>query len=139
MAAADYRCCTRPRGGRPGGCGLRTDIVEWAQGADPEFCEALGFDRAQPPERVHGWLVETSIESDHERFSGFLKVSLEEVIVALHDDRGLLKDPDGLLSRPPPTETAFADRQARTSRYPARFSADRFVSVVEGELVWDAL
>ncbi|UUZ67083.1 hypothetical protein LP416_19415 [Polaromonas sp. P2-4] len=46
-----------------------------------------------------GWIVDTSIECDHQCFSGFLKVSLEEVLIALRDDRRLLNDPDGLLSQ----------------------------------------
>lgn len=29
----------------------------------------------------------SSIEHDHQRFGGFLKVSLEEVLIALRDDR----------------------------------------------------
>ena len=32
-------------------------------------------------------IVDTSIEHDHERFNGFLKVSLEKVLIALRDDR----------------------------------------------------
>lgn len=64
---------------------------------------------AQPPQRVHGWIVDTSIESAHERFSGFLKVSLEEVIVALRDDRHLLGDPEGLRSGQLPAARQAAD------------------------------
>ena len=40
---------------------------------------------------IQGWIVDTSIECDHQRFCGFLKVSLEEVLIALRDDRHLLK------------------------------------------------
>ena len=42
--------------------------------------------------------IDTCIEHDHERFSGFLKVSLEEVLIALRDDRHLLNDSLGMLS-----------------------------------------
>ena len=38
------------------------------------------------------------IEHDHERFGGYLKVSLDELIIALRDDRHLLSDPAGLRS-----------------------------------------
>ena len=114
----------------------KVDVVQWVLGTDAELCEALGFARAQPPQRVHGWIVDTSIESDHERFSGFLKVSLEEVIVALRDDRQLLSDPEGLWSAKLPAARQAADRQAHASLYPTEFSAERFVEVVEGELVW---
>lgn len=114
----------------------KVDVVQWVLGTDAELCEALGFARGQPPQRVHGWIVDTSIESDHERFSGFLKVSLEEVIVALRDDRHLLGDPEGLWSGQLPAARQAADQEVHASLYPAGFSAERFVEVVEGELVW---
>ena len=63
----------------------KADAVGWALGADETFRSALGLGRAELPAHIHGWIVDTSIESDHERFSDFLKVSLEEVIVALRD------------------------------------------------------
>jgi hypothetical protein len=50
-----------------------------------------------PP--IHGWIGDTSIERDHERFSGFLKLSLEELLIALRSDRSLLQDPNGIFSR----------------------------------------
>lgn len=108
-------------------------------GTDAELCATLGFDRAALPACVHGWIVDTSIESDHKRFNGFLKVSLEEMIVALRDDRGLLNDPEGLMSGQPPSEAALIDLQTRASLYSAGFTAKRFVSVVEGEMVWEQL
>ena len=92
--------------------------------------------RGQPPQRVHGWIVDTSIESDHERFSGFLKVSLEEVIVALRDDPHLLGDPEGLWSGQLPAARQAADQQGQASLYPVGLSAERFVEVLEDELVW---
>jgi Holliday junction resolvase-like predicted endonuclease len=117
----------------------KVDVVQWALGTDAEFCEALGFARAQPPERILGWIVDTSIELDHEQFSGFLKVSLEEVIVALRDDRDLLSDPEGLQSGQLLDARPAADQHAYASLYPAGFSAERFLEVVEGELVWAGL
>lgn len=113
----------------------KVDVVRWVVGTGAELCEALGFARGQPPERMHGWIVDTSIESDHERFSGFLKVSLEEVIVALRDDRFLLDDPEGLVSGQVSANAALV----RTTLYPSGFSAARFVSVVEDERVWDVI
>jgi hypothetical protein len=108
-----------------------------AQGVD--MLDQLGFDAGATPEAIHGWIVDTSIEQDHRRFSGFLKVSLEEVMIALRDDRVLLNDPigafDGRWSAPSYNEQRGQD--ARWTLYPEGFSARRFVEVVESMLVWE--
>jgi hypothetical protein len=57
--------------------------------------QALVWKPDDMPE-ITAWIVDTSIECDHQRFHGFLKVSLEEVLIALRDDRHWLNDPDGL-------------------------------------------
>ena len=44
---------------------------------------SLGFEPNIPPPPVLGWIVDTSIEHDHKRFRDYLKVSLEEMIIAL--------------------------------------------------------
>ena len=117
----------------------KVDVVMWALDAGEAFRDALGLARAEPPALVHGWIVYTSIESDHERFSGFLKLSLEEVIVALRDDRDLLSDPEGLWSGQPPAGCRATEQPAHASLYQAGFSAERFVEVMEGERVWAEL
>jgi hypothetical protein len=112
---------------------LRRSLV-----TDVDLASALGFeaDGAQTP--ILGWIVDTSIEHDHVRFSGFLKVSLEEVLIALRDDSHLLNDPDGLLSgawmESHEDESSAMDEQP--TLYPDGFSFARFVDVIEGESVW---
>jgi hypothetical protein len=88
---------------------------------------------------MHGWIVDTSIEHDHQRFGGFLKVSLEEVLIALRDDRHLLNDPDGIISgRHPDIESEkMNDARQQMTLYPEGFSAARFIEVIENESVWD--
>lgn len=90
---------------------------------------------------VHGWIVDTSIECDHQRFSGFLKVSLEEVLIALRDDRHLLNDPEGIFSgRYQEDELTIAgDAHAEASLYPKGFTVDDFMDAVEKEAVWEEL
>lgn len=119
----------------------KVDVVGWALGADEAFRAALGFAGAEPPAHghMHGWIVDTSIESDHERFSGFLKVSLEEVIVALRDDHDLLSDPSGLWSGNRPTGSQATEERALPSLYESGFTAERFAEIVESELVWAGL
>ena len=86
------------------------------------------------------WIVDTSVECDHQRFSGVLKVSLEEILIALRDDAALLKDPANLfLSDPTRAPGEEAARVARTTLYPDGFSARRFVEVIEQSVVWQDL
>ena len=89
---------------------------------------------------IAAWIVDTSIESDHQRFHGFLKVSLEEVLIALRDDRHLLNDPDGLFQTGNTSSKSFvcdSDRAAFTSLYPSGFSAKHFVEAIESAAVWN--
>ncbi|TXG79946.1 MAG: hypothetical protein E6R14_10100 [Thermomicrobiales bacterium] len=93
------------------------------------------------PMRRHAWIVDTCIEHDHQRFGGFLKISVEELLIALRDDRHLLNDPEGLLAGRCPVLSALeTDRiPRRWSLYPEGFSAERLVQVIETEAVWDVL
>jgi hypothetical protein len=65
---------------RRAGLQLRRKVdVVGALGADRAFRDALAPAGSQPPAHVHGWIVDTSIESDHERFSGFALTLLSHV------------------------------------------------------------
>jgi len=69
-------------------------------------------------------------------------VSLEELIVALRDDRQWLNDPEGLFTGK--RESRADNRQAQPdysnwSLYTAGFSAPRLIEVIERELVWSPL
>ena len=97
----------------------------------PELAQRLGLEAGASANAARGWIVDTSIECDHQRFGGFLKVSLEELLIALNDDRHLLHDPDGLFSQRAPA--ASAEQQGL---YPQGFSAQRFIDVVEAQAVW---
>lgn len=99
--------------------------------------ENLGLSRHPAPFGIHGWIVDTSIECDHMRFVDFLKVSLEEVLIALRDDAHLLgrlneifgEGPDGPAQDPSVTD-------ALPTLYPSGFNAARFVAVIEGAAIW---
>jgi hypothetical protein len=113
--------------------------VRQALAEETELGSSLGVGGAASSLTMHGWIVDTSIECDHRRFSGFLKVSLEEVLIALRDDRHLLNDPYGLLSsrgRGPEAEEMNSARQQATL-YPEGFTAYRFIEAIESESVWD--
>lgn len=86
------------------------------------------------------WIVDTSVECDHQRFSGVQKVSLEEVLIALRDDAALLKDPANFFpSDPTRAAGEEATRVEGASLFPDGFSARRFVEVIEQSVVWQDL
>lgn len=117
------------------------ESVRLALDSDPEFRESLGLAHLPMAVQLHGWIVDTSVECDHQRFNGFLKVSLEELLIALRDDRLLLSDPRDLLQEGHDrSETSAGDDAAPVSTlYPNGFSAARFVEVIESEAVWDPM
>lgn len=90
------------------------------------------------PCAVKGIIADTSIEHDHERFNGFLKVSVEEIRIALRDDSKFLADPIGVLGKNNEVhgDETLAEKQAPESLYPDGFNALRFVEVLEKEFVW---
>ena len=116
----------------------KVQAVEHALTTQADFAAQLGM-ADDDSWNLRGWIVDTSIEHDHARFNGFLKVSLEEVLIALRDDRHLLNDPIGLL------DGTFLDRDGSSaiikdkasSLYPEGFTASRFVEVFESEAFWD--
>jgi len=98
-------------------------------------------------EYIHCWILDTSIEYDHEYFSGFLKVSIQEVLIALRDERHLLRIAERFS---PNKETSVSEttdaeifydevvgKQASDALYHDVFSAERFVDVIENGLVWE--
>ncbi len=117
----------------------KAGAVSLAIASDPGFRTMLGWAEGLIPTQQHVWIADTCIEGDHQRFGGFLKVSVEELIIALRDDRHLLNDPGGLLEgNCGVDEVHEADAsESGWSLYPDGFSAERFVEVIETEAVWD--
>jgi len=117
----------------------KVEAVSLAIASDPELRALLDLTEDRVPTQHHGWIADTSIECDHQRFAGFLKVSVEELLIALRDDRHLLNDPEGLLAGNHGEDQSLeadASRSAWTL-YPDGFSAERFIEVIETEAVWD--
>ncbi|MDO8771940.1 MAG: hypothetical protein Q7K57_25150 [Burkholderiaceae bacterium] len=108
--------------------------VQLALANDAELVRQLGLETGGPATHTCGWIVDTSIECDHQRFGGFLKISFEELLIALRDDRHLLHDPDGMFAQTAPV----ADAVPR-SLYPLGFSAGRLIEVVETQAVWQGV
>ena len=114
----------------------KVEAVRVAIESTSELFDALGLEDANELPVVRGWIVDTSIEHDHEYFSGFLKVSLEEVMIALRDDAHLLNGPVDDFAGNDGNELSQCETQQPTTLYPDGFSADDFIEVIEQERVW---
>ncbi|MBU2972018.1 YraN family protein [Pseudoalteromonas sp. C2R02] len=85
--------------------------------------------------QVIGWIADTSIEYDHDYFAGYLKISIEELLVALNDEAYLLKDLDAeMQSMQRGGEISFSEEPF--TLYEKGFSGQNFVNVIEQSKVW---
>ncbi len=125
---------------RKAGLQLRRKVaaVKTALLSDVDLALALGIGENMEIPTIQGWIVDTSIEHDHEFFSGFLKVSLEEVLIALRDDRHWLNDPGNLFIGQDIKIDDIEDTniQTVTALYPNGFSGKDFIEVIEQQKVW---
>jgi len=78
--------------------------------------------------RIHAWIVDTSIEHDQEMVEGYLKVSLEGLIVILRNERQLLSG-NLLLEESLPEDDLFPDG----------FTVQRFIETVQNGEIWKIL
>jgi len=117
----------------------KVEAVSLAIASDREFRAMLGLTEGRFPGQHHGWIADTSIECDHQKFDGFLKVSVEELLIALRDDRHLLNDPGGLLAGNDDVDQANETDTSGSgwSLYPNGFSAERFIEMIEAGAVWN--
>ncbi|MES2625382.1 MAG: hypothetical protein V4628_08895 [Pseudomonadota bacterium] len=111
----------------------KIEATRLAVKSDVELREALGLSEMTDVVVIHGWIVDTSIEYDHERFNGFLKISLEELVIALRDDAHYLRNSGGLF---PAGQQPVSSAKTEPGLYPEGFSVARLVEVIETELVW---
>lgn len=110
--------------------GRKVNAVKQALLTDEKFKSSLGLDTCNVKPLVSGWIVDTSVEHDHELFSGYLKVSLEEIIIALRDDSQLLIEIDQFV------ENQEMQGDATFTLYPDGFMAKNFLSVIDQQKVW---
>jgi hypothetical protein len=113
--------------------GRKVNAVRQALLTNENFKSSLGLDTCYIKPLVSGWIVDTSIEHDHEFFSGYLKVSLEEVIIALRDDSQLLFEIGKFV------EGQELQGDANFTLYPDGFMAKNFLSIIEQQRVWQAV
>ena len=85
---------------------------------------------------IHSWIVDTTVEHDHEYFSGALKVSLQEVLIALKDDAHRLIEPPEQLKEHT-LDLEWPERSVPHTLYPQGFSAKTFVKIIQADAIWD--
>lgn len=78
--------------------------------------------------KVYPWIVDTSIEHDQEMIDGYLKVSLDGLILILRNERQLLS-----------RNLLFEDEVVEDDLFPDGFSVQRFIEIVEKGKLWDPL
>lgn len=113
--------------------GRKVKAVKQALLTDEGFKSLLSLDTCDVKPVVHGWIVDTSLEHEHELFSGYLKVSLEEVIIALRDDSQLLFDNGKFV------EGQEMQGDDNFTLYPEGFSAKSFLDVIEQQKIWQTV
>jgi hypothetical protein len=119
----------------------KTVAVLGALKSDAAMCADLGLAQSPIPEHCHAWIVDTSIENDHQRFNGFLKVSLEELMIALRDDAHLLSD-EAIRTFIPEEARHWRAKGPSNGRvdsftlYPNGFGAQALIEVIESARVW---
>lgn len=104
--------------------------------------------------KIHSWIIDTSIEHDHEYFSGFLKVSLQEIRIALLNERHFLRDLEGkflanvlhkrqdngdIIEQMGTIMADFSKQKPIDNLYPQGFGAERFAEIIETGMMWEVL
>ena len=117
----------------------KVPAVQRALRGDDGLRQALALSCDVDPD-VSAWIIDTSMEWDHQRFRGFLKVSMEEIQIALRDDHRWLNDPAGLFKQPKSEKGAHDSAWVAgpETLYPEGFTAKHFVEVIESSAVWSA-
>lgn len=108
----------------------KTEIIEREIRENPGFLSTLNLNSPKP--NIVGLIVDTSLEFDHEYFAGFLKVSVEEILIALADNADILCDMESLDNIGGETDTV----DDKTTLYPEGFTAKSFLNVIQESLVW---
>jgi hypothetical protein len=119
-AAWHHRTSTLRKAGRQLQRKLASLGGTWTSSEAADLRNELRLDAMPPPEHVHPWIVDTSIDFDREEFSGHLKVSMTELLIALRDEVAFL-----------------GDYVALETLYPEGFSAARFAQVIESGTIWE--
>lgn len=98
---------------------------------NPELCHKLSITDNQTNIKIIPLIIDTSLENDHQEFYGTLKISVEELMLAINDEKDLL-NVQFLKKNQNITKTS--------SLYPNdSFSASRFIEVIRNNEVWNGM
>jgi hypothetical protein len=106
----------------------KQEIIKYAIENDVALQSKLQLPDISIGTKIHSWIVDTSIEYDQTVIDGFLKISLEALIVILRNERHLLA---GIL--------AMNDDIQEDNLFPGGFSAQRFIQITESGELWSVL
>ncbi len=113
----------------------KTESVRALLTTQPEAFKALGIQSVDKL-NIHSWIVDTTIEHDHVYFSGALKVSIQEVLIALRDDAHLLVGLPYQLQKHMEPESSPNAHTPKTL-YPKGFSANAFIETIYADTIWE--
>ena len=102
------------------------------------FEKGFKVDKLPCDKNIHSWIIDTSIEYDHQRFSSFLKVSFQEILIALRNERHLLRNSEQLSSSEQKWRS-YDSVALLDDLYPHGFSAECFADIIENGQIWDVL
>lgn len=108
--------------------GRKQDAVKRAIHKDKDLQSELQLPSNKMNVKIYSWIIDTSIEHDQEIIDGFLKVSLEGLIVILNNERQLLN-----------RNLLIDEDIIEDDLYPGGFSTHRFVEIVENGELWSVL
>ncbi|WP_185962575.1 NERD domain-containing protein [Thalassomonas sp. M1454] len=103
----------------------KTSAIQRLLSTDNEFRRQLGLPQLGDV-NVTGLIVDTSMVADHQTFDGYLKVSLEEILIALWDDA------DKVVREEDIPEQGIDEY----SLYNGGFSLERLIEILENEIVF---
>ncbi|MEZ8184212.1 nuclease-related domain-containing protein [Shewanella sp. 5S214] len=99
-----------------------------------ELRHILGLTIETP--KIKGLIADTSLEFDHDYFAGFMKVSIEELLIALADNAHFLCNHDKEIASSMESGKELNFSSDPFSLYPLGFNGKEFLRVIEESLVW---
>jgi Holliday junction resolvase-like predicted endonuclease len=120
-----------------------------ALGKDETLFKKLNIHDYTEINEVNAWIVDTSIEYDQEFIDGFLKISLEAILIVLRNEKYLLRS--SLLNKITEADeygsADFSDlydlygtgKSLNDDLFPQGFTAKRFSEIIKGGELWNNL
>ena len=111
----------------------KVDVITSDIATDETLRHKLKLKTTTP--KIVGLIADTSIEFDHEHFCGFLKVSVEELLIALADNAHYLCDLEEVTQSQTENQNLNLSEDAFTL-YEKGFNAETFLDVIVESKVW---